>query len=113
MVDDPRATLTFRMSCTAPGHTPGSMSPCSSTRPAKFRPLVGDVLLARLDRPAQIFPTRPITSSFADSIRKRPLWPLGDDITFVPGPPRPDLDLRLGRKTNSFVRDLVVFDDDE
>ncbi len=49
-------------------------------------------------------------SNYWNSIRKR-LWPLGDDITFVPGHGQTST-FGWERKTNSFVADLL-FDDDE
>jgi hydroxyacylglutathione hydrolase len=69
---------------------------------------VGDVLfrgsIGRTDFP------RGNHEQLLTSIRKR-LWPLGDDITFVPGHGQTST-FGWERKTNPFVADLL-FDDDE
>jgi hydroxyacylglutathione hydrolase len=76
-------------------------------KPAKVA-FVGDVLfrgsIGRTDFP------RGNHDQLLNSIRKR-LWPLGDDITFVPGHGQTST-FGWERKTNSFVADLL-FDDDE
>src|SRR5712675_1170071 len=88
-----------------PGHTPGHV--VFVHKPAKIA-FVGDVLfrgsIGRTDFP------RGNHEQLLNSIRKR-LWPLGDDITFVPGHGQTST-FGWERKTNSFVADLL-FDDDE
>lgn len=88
-----------------PGHTPGHV--VFVHKPAKVA-FVGDVLfrgsIGRTDFP------RGNHEQLLNSIRKR-LWPLGDDITFVPGHGQTST-FGWERKTNSFVADLL-FDDDE
>ena len=88
-----------------PGHTPGHV--VFVHRAAKIA-FVGDVLfrgsIGRTDFP------RGNHDQLLNSIRKR-LWPLGDDITFVPGHGQTST-FGWERKTNPFVADLN-FDDEE
>ena len=88
-----------------PGHTPGHVVFYS---PELKRAFVGDVLFAgsigRTDFP------RGNHAQLIDSIRGK-LFPLGDDITFVPGHGQTST-FGWERKTNSFVADLL-FDDEE
>ena len=77
------------------------------SEPVRFA-IVGDVLfrgsIGRTDFP------RGNHDQLLNSIRKR-LWPLGDDITFVPGHGQTST-FGWERKTNPFVADLL-FDDEE
>ncbi len=88
-----------------PGHTPGHV--VFVHKPSKVA-FVGDVLfrgsIGRTDFP------RGNHEQLLESIRRR-LWPLGDDITFVPGHGQTST-FGWERKTNPFVADLL-FDDDE
>ena len=83
-----------------PGHTPGHVVFVSR---AHRLALVGDVLFAgsigRTDFPR---------GNHADLIRaiRDKLWPLGDDVTFIPGH-GPVSTLGQERLTNPFVRDGV------
>lgn len=81
-----------------PGHTPGHV--VYFHRPGKIA-FVGDVLFAgsigRTDLPGGDYDT------LISSIRER-LWPLGDDVTFVPGH-GPNSTFGAERKTNPFVAD--------
>ena len=89
-----------------PGHTPGHV--VFVDRPAKVA-FVGDVLfrgsIGRTDFP------RGNHEQLLSSIRQR-LWPLGDDITFVPGHGQTST-FGWERKTNPFVADLLFEDDDD
>lgn len=84
-----------------PGHTPGHV--VFFHRPSKLA-MVGDVLfqgsIGRTDFPKGDFPT------LVSSITQK-LWPLGDDITFVPGH-GPVSTFGAERKTNPFVGDNVL-----
>ena len=88
-----------------PGHTPGHV--VFFHREARFAQ-VGDVLfqgsIGRTDFP------RGNHEQLLNSIRKG-LWPLGDDIQFVPGHGQTST-FGWERKTNPFVADLL-FDDEE
>jgi glyoxylase-like metal-dependent hydrolase (beta-lactamase superfamily II) len=88
-----------------PGHTPGHV--VFVHKPSKLA-FVGDVLfrgsVGRSDLP------RGNHDQLIHSIRKG-LWPLGEDIQFVPGHGQMST-FGWERKTNSFVADLL-FDDDE
>ena len=81
-----------------PGHTPGHVIFYSEEAKIAF---VGDVLFAggigRTDFPQGDFAT------LIDSIKSK-LWPLGDDVTFVPGH-GPTSTFGKERKTNPFVAD--------
>lgn len=81
-----------------PGHTPGHV--VFHHAPSRFA-LVGDVLFAgsigRTDFP------RGNHQDLLDSITRR-LWPLGDDVTFVPGH-GPTSTFGQERRTNPFVAD--------
>jgi len=81
-----------------PGHTPGHV--VFFSRPDKIA-LVGDVLfqgsIGRTDFP------RGDHATLIASIRTK-LWPLGDDVTFVPGH-GPASTFGHERRTNPFVRD--------
>jgi glyoxylase-like metal-dependent hydrolase (beta-lactamase superfamily II) len=81
-----------------PGHTPGHV--VFFHEPSRFA-LVGDVLFAgsigRTDFPQGNH------QDLLDSITGR-LWPLGDDVTFVPGH-GPTSTFGQERKTNPFVAD--------
>ena len=81
-----------------PGHTPGHV--VFVHRPSRFA-LVGDVLFAgsigRTDFPQGNH------QQLLDSITGK-LWPLGDDITFVPGH-GPTSTFGQERRTNPFVAD--------
>ncbi len=83
-----------------PGHTPGHV--IFFHRPSKLA-LVGDVLFAgsigRTDFPGGDYET------LIASIRRR-LWPLGDDVRFVPGH-GPESTFGHERRTNPFVADAV------
>lgn len=84
-----------------PGHTPGHV--VFHSRPARLA-FVGDVLFAgsigRTDFPRGDYATliRSITGN---------LWPLGDDVTFVPGH-GPTSTFGRERATNPFVADRVL-----
>jgi glyoxylase-like metal-dependent hydrolase (beta-lactamase superfamily II) len=84
-----------------PGHTPGHV--VFHSRPARLA-FVGDVLFAgsigRTDFPRGDYPTlvRSITGN---------LWPLGDDVTFVPGH-GPTSTFGRERATNPFVGDRAL-----
>jgi hydroxyacylglutathione hydrolase len=88
-----------------PGHTPGHV--VFVHKPSKLA-FVGDVLfrgsIGRSDLP------RGNHEQLVQSIRKG-LWPLGEDIQFVPGHGQMST-FGWERKTNSFVADLL-FDEDE
>lgn len=81
-----------------PGHTPGHVVFYS---PEQQLAIVGDVLFAgsigRTDLP------RGDHQQLLDSIRKR-LWPLGDEVTFIPGH-GPRSTFGRERQSNPFVRD--------
>jgi hydroxyacylglutathione hydrolase len=80
-----------------PGHTPGHV--VFFHAPSKLA-IVGDVLFAgsigRTDFP------RGNHRDLIASIRDK-LWPLGNDVEFIPGP-RPDVDLRRGTPQQSLCR---------
>ncbi len=84
-----------------PGHTPGHVVFFS---PAARVAFVGDVLFAgsigRTDFPRGDYDT------LIRSIRKR-LWPLGDDVRFVPGH-GPESTFGAERRSNPFVADAVL-----
>lgn len=84
-----------------PGHTPGHVV---FFNPASRIAIVGDVLfrssIGRSDLP------RGNHNDLVRSIRQR-LFPLGDDITFVPGHGQTST-FGWERKTNPFVSDLAV-----
>ena len=81
-----------------PGHTPGHVVFYS---PEQQLAIVGDVLFAgsigRTDLP------RGNHQQLLDSIRER-LWPLGDEVTFIPGH-GPRSTFGRERQSNPFVRD--------
>ena len=81
-----------------PGHTPGHVVFYS---PEQQLAIVGDVLFAgsigRTDLP------RGNHQQLLDSIRER-LWPLGDEVTFIPGH-GPRSTFGRERRNNPFVRD--------
>lgn len=81
-----------------PGHTPGHVVFYS---PEQQLAIVGDVLFAgsigRTDLP------RGNHQQLLDSIRER-LWPLGDEVTFIPGH-GPRSTIGRERRNNPFVRD--------
>jgi hydroxyacylglutathione hydrolase len=83
-----------------PGHTPGHV--CFFNRPSKLA-LVGDVLFAgsigRTDFPGGDYDT------LIRSIRQN-LWPLGDDVEFIPGH-GPMSTFGEERRNNPFVADGV------
>lgn len=87
--------------CHCPGHTPGHV--VFFHRAAKIA-FVGDVLFAgsigRTDFPGGDYDT------LIRSITGR-LWPLGDDVTFVPGH-GPTSTFGQERKTNPFVSDRAL-----
>ena len=80
-----------------PGHTPGHVVFHS---PEAKRAFVGDVLFAgsigRTDFPGGDYQT------LVDSITQR-LWPLGDDVVFIPGH-GPESSFGQERRSNPFVR---------
>ena len=84
-----------------PGHTPGHVIFFS---PEQRLALVGDVLFAgsigRTDLP------RGDHASLIRSIREQ-LWPLGDDVTFIPGH-GPTSTFGAERASNPFVADRVL-----
>ena len=84
-----------------PGHTPGHIVICN--RPGRIA-FVGDVLFAgsigRTDFP------RGNHEQLIHSITEK-LWPLGDDVTFVPGH-GPNSTFGRERKTNPFVADAIT-----
>ena len=84
-----------------PGHTPGHV--VFVHRPSKFA-VVGDVLFAgsigRTDFPLGNH------QQLIDSITQK-LWPLGEDITFIPGH-GPTSTFGRERKTNQFVGDAML-----
>ena len=86
-----------------PGHTPGHV--IFYNRAAKLA-FVGDVLfkgsIGRTDLPGGNF------QQLIDSITER-LWPLGDDMRFVPGHGETST-FGFERKTNPFVADAVLAD---
>jgi hydroxyacylglutathione hydrolase len=88
-----------------PGHTPGHV--VFVHKPSKLA-FVGDVLfrgsIGRSDLP------RGNHEQLIQSIRKG-LWPLGEDIQFVPGHGQMST-FGWERKTNSFVADLLFDEDD-
>jgi len=83
-----------------PGHTPGHL--VFFHRPRRLA-LVGDVLfrgsIGRTDFPRGDYAT------LIDSIRHR-LWPLGDDVTFIPGH-GPNSTFGRERQDNPFVGDAA------
>ena len=87
--------------CYCPGHTPGHVVFFNRRDRIAF---VGDVLFAgsigRTDFPGGDYDT------LIHSIRSR-LWPLGDDVTFVPGH-GPTSTFGEERKTNPFVGDRAI-----
>jgi len=84
-----------------PGHTPGHV--VFVHQPSRFA-IVGDVLfqgsIGRTDFP------RGNHQDLIDSITQR-LWPLGEDITFIPGH-GPTSTFGTERKTNAFVSDHAL-----
>jgi hydroxyacylglutathione hydrolase len=84
-----------------PGHTPGHV--VFVHQPSRFA-FVGDVLLkgsiGRTDFPMSDH------QSLIDAITQK-LWPLGDDITFVPGH-GPVSTFGAERQTNPFVADMAL-----
>lgn len=92
--------LRFEVSHT-PGHTPGHVVICNKEMKIAF---VGDVLFAgsigRTDFP------RGDMQQLIRSITTK-LWPLGDDITFVPGH-GPTSTFGHERRTNPFVADQIT-----
>ncbi len=84
-----------------PGHTPGHV--IFYHRPSKLA-VVGDVLfqgsIGRTDFP------RGNHQDLIDAITQK-LWPLGDDVTFIPGH-GPTSQFGYERKTNAFVADDVL-----
>jgi len=84
-----------------PGHTPGHLV---FFHPGQRLALVGDVLfkgsIGRTDFPG---------GSQADLLRsvREQLWPLGDDVRFIPGH-GPMSSLGEERRTNPFVRDAIA-----
>lgn len=84
-----------------PGHTPGHVV---FYQPDEHLALVGDVLfhgsIGRTDFP------RGNHQDLLDSITNR-LWPLGDDVTFIPGHGQAST-FGAERKTNPFVGDDVM-----
>ncbi len=82
-----------------PGHTPGHLV---FFHPGSRLALVGDVLfhgsIGRTDFPGGDYDT------LIDSIRNR-LWPLGDDVRFIPGH-GPMSTFGAERRSNPFVRDV-------
>ena len=84
-----------------PGHTPGHV--IFFNREARFAQ-VGDVLfkgsIGRTDFPRGNF------EQLIDSITKK-LWPLGDDVAFVPGH-GPMSTFGAERKSNPYVSDLAI-----
>ncbi len=84
-----------------PGHTPGHI--VFYHAPSRFA-IVGDVLfqgsIGRTDFP------RGNHQDLIDSITKR-LWPLGEDVTFVPGH-GPTSTFGRERQTNQFVSDYAL-----
>lgn len=84
-----------------PGHTPGHV--VFVHRPSHFA-IVGDVLfqgsIGRTDFPLGNH------QDLIDSITQK-LWPLGDDITFIPGH-GPTSTFGQERKTNAFVSDYAL-----
>ena len=84
-----------------PGHTPGHV--IFYHRPSKFA-LVGDVLfqgsIGRTDFPMGNH------QDLIDAIVTK-LWPLGDDVTFIPGH-GPTSTFGQERKTNAFVSDYAL-----
>ena len=84
-----------------PGHTPGHIVFFESTKKIA---IVGDVLfkgsIGRTDFPRGDY------NSLIDSITKV-LWPLGDEITFLPGH-GPTSTFKEERKSNPFVSDQIL-----
>ena len=84
-----------------PGHTPGHV--VFYHAPSRFA-IVGDVLvpgsIGRTDFP------RGNHQDLIDAITQR-LWPLGDDVMFIPGH-GPTSTFGRERKTNAFVRDYAL-----
>ncbi|WP_262696086.1 MBL fold metallo-hydrolase [Kordiimonas aquimaris] len=84
-----------------PGHTPGHVILHDPQHKVAF---VGDVLfkgsVGRTDFP------RGDTQTLLDAIQEK-LWPLGDDVTFVPGH-GPLSTFGAERKTNPFVADHIL-----
>ncbi len=84
-----------------PGHTPGHV--VFFHRPTKFA-FVGDVIFAgsigRTDFPMSNH------QNLIDAITQK-LWPLGDDVTFVPGHGQPST-FGQERKTNAYVSDAAL-----
>ena len=84
-----------------PGHTPGHV--IFYHQPSKLA-VVGDVLfqgsIGRTDFP------RGNHQDLIDAITQK-LWPLGDDVTFIPGH-GPTSQFGYERKTNAFVADDVL-----
>ncbi|MEE4199265.1 MBL fold metallo-hydrolase [Erythrobacter sp.] len=84
-----------------PGHTPGHV--IFYHEPSRFA-IVGDVLfqgsIGRTDFP------RGNHQDLIDSITQR-LWPLGEDVTFIPGH-GPTSTFGRERKTNAFVSDQAL-----
>ena len=84
-----------------PGHTPGHV--VFFHRPSRFA-IVGDVLfqgsIGRTDFP------RGNHQDLIDAITQK-LWPLGEDVTFIPGH-GPTSTFGRERKTNAFVSDAAL-----
>lgn len=84
-----------------PGHTPGHV--IFYHQPSKLA-VVGDVIfqgsIGRTDFP------RGNHQDLIDAITQK-LWPLGDDVTFIPGH-GPTSQFGYERKTNAFVADDVL-----
>ena len=84
-----------------PGHTPGHV--VFFNRESKFA-VVGDVLfqgsIGRTDFPMGNH------QDLIDAITQK-LWPLGDDVTFIPGH-GPTSTFGQERKTNAFVSDYAL-----
>jgi len=84
-----------------PGHTPGHV--VFFHAPSRFA-IVGDVLFAgsigRTDFP------KGNHQQLVDSITQK-LWPLGEDVTFVPGH-GPTSTFGAERKTNAYVSDYIL-----
>ena len=82
-----------------PGHTPGHV--VFFNRESKFA-VVGDLFRAASDAPI----SRWHHQDLIDAITQK-LWPLGDDVTFIPGH-GPTSTFGQERKTNAFVSDYAL-----
>ena len=84
-----------------PGHTPGHI--IFFSRSSKLA-IVGDVLfngsIGRTDLPGGDF------DQLISSVKNK-LWPLGDDIEFIPGH-GPSSNFKIERMSNPFVSDTVL-----